>query len=519
MSTLFLISVGPGFSDLVVPKAQQALTQCDTVIGYDLYFEWIQEWIAEAQCIKLPLTQERKRAQIAIDMALSGKTVGLISSGDVGVYAMAAVVFELFDASSNLQIEVIPGVSAANACASILGSPLSHDFATLSLSDLLCEWEWIEKRATHLAQADLVTIFYNVQSAKRQTGVYTILEIMQQYKSKETLCGIVRNAYRPDQSSEIVTLAELSNRSFDMLTSLIIGNQFTEQKGKYLYTPRGYQGWKTKTSTNQQEDIPQHAIWIFSGTKDGNTIAQHLAQKNDKVVVSTATEYGKKALHYDYPHLYSVSGSLGKEYRTDLLKEAQARLIIDATHPFATNISSQLIQISQETHIPYLRFERPRIELSSTDNVIYSRDVKSAVAQAQTLGKRIFLSTGIQSLHQFVEEPCASRLSWFIRMTPSPKFIQNALDLGIAAQQICAMQGPFTQSMNEALWKQWNIDCVISKDSGHSGGFLEKHRAATALNIPMIVLERPKVSYPQQVSSLAEVYSEVERLVSWEESS
>jgi precorrin-3B C17-methyltransferase len=191
----------------------------------------------------MPLTQERERAAKAIELARHGAVVSLVSSGDIGVYAMAALAFDLMEESDDFEVQVIPGISAANSCASLLGSPLSHDFATLSLSDLLCPWNWIEHRARHLAEADMTMALYNVQSKTRRQGVYQILKICQEHKSPETWCGVVRNAYREDQDVAICTLAELSGRSFDMLTTIIIGNRFTRRKRHFLYTPRGYLGW------------------------------------------------------------------------------------------------------------------------------------------------------------------------------------------------------------------------------------------------------------------------------------
>ncbi|RBJ66976.1 precorrin-3B C(17)-methyltransferase, partial [Pseudomonas sp. MWU12-2534b] len=150
----------------------------DVIVSYDLYLTWVQPWIAGKDIRTLPLTQERERAQLALEEARAGKTVALLSSGDIGVYAMATLAYEDMREDDSFDVQLIPGITSANSCASLLGAPLSHDFATLSLSDLLCPWEWIETRARHIAQADLAVVFYNVQSRQRQEGVYRILDIM-----------------------------------------------------------------------------------------------------------------------------------------------------------------------------------------------------------------------------------------------------------------------------------------------------------------------------------------------------
>jgi len=174
---LNLVSVGPGTSDLIVPRAREALANSEVIVGYELYLRWIAPWLEGKEIYTPPLTQERERALLAIEKARGGARVALISSGDIGIYAMAALAFEEMREDDTYAVNVVPGITAANACASLLGSPLSHDFATLSLSNLMCPWEWIEHRARHIAAADLACVLYNVQSNARVEGVYRILEI------------------------------------------------------------------------------------------------------------------------------------------------------------------------------------------------------------------------------------------------------------------------------------------------------------------------------------------------------
>src|SRR5215469_17450135 len=200
---LNLVSVGPGATDLIPPLAQSALCAGEVIVGYELYLTWIKPWIDGKAVYTFPLTQERERALFAIQHARNGHSVCLVSSGDVGVYGMAAVVLEQMAEDDTFELNVIPGITAASSCASLLGSPLSHDFATLSLSSLMCPWEWIEERARHVAAADLACVLYNVQSQSRVEGVYRILEILLEHKSPDTLCGVIRNAYRPQQSIAI----------------------------------------------------------------------------------------------------------------------------------------------------------------------------------------------------------------------------------------------------------------------------------------------------------------------------
>ncbi|WP_339374109.1 precorrin-3B C(17)-methyltransferase [Methylogaea oryzae] len=189
-----------------------------------------------------------------------GKQAALVSSGDIGVYALATLAFDEMAEDDTFEVKVYPGVTAATACASLLGAPLSHDFATLSLSDLLCPWEWIEQRARAIAQADLACVLYNVQSQARQEGVYRILDILLEGKGPDTLCGVVRNAYRPEQSARICTLEELRQQRFDMLTSLVIGNRHTRRKRQWIYTPRGYHGWEQGVASSAISEPSQEAL-------------------------------------------------------------------------------------------------------------------------------------------------------------------------------------------------------------------------------------------------------------------
>lgn len=500
---LNLVSVGPGFEDLIAPRAVVALQDSKVIVAYALYLRWIAPHIEGKEIHSPPLTQERERALLAIEKARQGEKVALISSGDIGIYAMAALAFDEMREDDDYAVNVIPGITSANACASLLGSPLSHDFATLSLSNLLCPWEWIENRARHIAQADLACVLYNVQSAGRQEGVYRILKLMLESKAPHTLCGVVRNAYRPGQQVSIQRLDELPGLQFDMLTSIVIGNRFTLRKRGYIFTPRGYNDWQEDKTKAPEVDLPEQAIWVFAGTSDGNALAAQLAAQLSPqgipVVVSTATEYGGTLAAQDCPGVTVWAGRQGVEARKQALQKHGARLLVDATHPFATHMSEQLMGLSESLSIPYLRYERPSAVAA---DALLCDDMSAAAEQAMTRGKRIFLATGSKDLASFLQAPGADERQWFVRVTAEPEFLQRALDLGIPHSHICAMQGPFSAGFNRALWQDWQIDCVVTKDSGDAGGYQAKVDAASALEIPLLTVRRPALSYPLQSTSI-----------------
>ena len=524
---LNLVSVGPGESDLIVPRAQEALKNSDIIVGYELYLRWITPWLEGKEIHTPPLTQERERALLAIEKARAGAKVALISSGDIGVYAMAALAFEEMREDDTYAVQVIPGITAANACASLLGSPLSHDFATLSLSNLMCPWDWIEQRARHIAAADLACVLYNVQSNARVDGVYKVLDILLEHKSPDTWCGVVRNAYRPDQTLSIQQLRELPARKFDMLTTLVIGNRFTRRKREWIFTPRGYNDWAGDEEVSPRPaiprsadtlrsagmsgsahiprgaDMPRNAIWLFAGTADGNALARELVGSYGPVVVSTASEYGGDLAREGCPGVIVWAGRQGVEARRRVLLESRARVIVDATHPYADQMSEQLIGLSRELGLPYLRYERPS-SLDPTQAVLCG-SMSDAAERAISVGQRIFLATGSKDLATFLRAPEADKREWWVRITPEPGLLRRAIELGIPRDHILAMQGPFSEAFNTALWRDQRIDCVVTKDSGEAGGFSAKARAAAALNIPLLVVRRPQVAYPRIAETFAAI--------------
>jgi len=260
MKTLYLISTGPGDLAYLSPRAHFALQQCSDLVGYGLYLDLLKDSIRQCQQHTLPLGQETERAQLALDLAAQGKVTGLVSSGDIGIYAMATLVFELLDHQAkpewdDIAIEVIPGISALQALASRVGAPLAHDFCTISLSDLLTPWQTIEKRIHAAGQGDFVVSFYNPVSRKRRWQLEQAKHILLQYKAENTPVIIGKNLCRDTEAIHITTLAELDIEQVDMLTLVMIGNQETRViehnntqidkktpmlQQQYVYTPRGY---------------------------------------------------------------------------------------------------------------------------------------------------------------------------------------------------------------------------------------------------------------------------------------
>ena len=254
---LTIVGLGPGSRETMTGQAQQAIAGCDVVIGYGGYFVGLEDLVAGKEIIALPLTQETRRAELAVEQAAAGKRVCVISSGDAGVYGMASLVLEvaaLLPADQRPDLVVVPGISAVNASASLLGAPLSHDFAVISLSDLLTPWPKIERRLAAAAEADFVIALYNPKSQRRAWQYPRAQEIIAQHRSGDTPVGIVRSAYRPDQDVQLTDVAHMAQARVDMLSTVIVGNSQTRRFDRLLVTPRGYLDSATDVDGNRDTD-------------------------------------------------------------------------------------------------------------------------------------------------------------------------------------------------------------------------------------------------------------------------
>ena len=237
---LYIIGLGPGEQQQMTPQAVNAIAQSDVIAGYTVYVDLIAPLVKDKEILTTPMKQEIDRCRLAIEEAVKGKTVSMVCSGDAGVYGMAGLIFELSANYPPIEIEVIPGITAACSGAAVLGAPLIHDFAVISLSDLLTPWELIEKRLHCAAQADFVICLYNPSSKKRSDYLEKACKIIMKHQSADTLCGFVKNIGRDGQTERLLTLAELATTQVDMFTTVYIGNSQTKKVGGKMVTPRGY---------------------------------------------------------------------------------------------------------------------------------------------------------------------------------------------------------------------------------------------------------------------------------------
>lgn len=243
---LYVVGLGPGEDSQITNKALTALENSDLIVGYGVYIDLIKHLISNKEVLTTPMKKEVDRCRMAVEAAISGKNVAVVSSGDAGIYGMAGLIYQVlaeYD-SVAVEVEVIPGITAAASAAAVLGAPLMQDFAVISLSDLLTPWEDIEKRIRLAAQAGFVICIYNPSSKKRQDYLRKACKLALESLPENTPCGFVQNIGREGQQRKLLTLEELAGSQVDMFTTVIIGNRSTKIINGNLVTSRGYRDIK-----------------------------------------------------------------------------------------------------------------------------------------------------------------------------------------------------------------------------------------------------------------------------------
>lgn len=238
---LIVVGTGPGHWEEVTPRAKQAMEAADLLVGYQVYLDLIKEYFPEKEMYSTPMTKEIERCTYALEEANKGKTVAMLSSGDAGVYGMAGLILELAQDYPAVEVEIIPGITAALSGAALLGAPLMSDFVVMSLSDLLTPWELIEKRLHGAGSGDFPLMIYNPGSKKRVDHLRRACEILLQYRSPDTWCALLRQIGREEETVKLLSLEELKDTKVDMFTTVYIGAPNTKRLGHHLVTPRGYE--------------------------------------------------------------------------------------------------------------------------------------------------------------------------------------------------------------------------------------------------------------------------------------
>ena len=261
MGKIIITGIGPGSKEDITPAVLEAMQKADSIVGYKYYFQFIEPYVKPGcECIDTGMKKERERAEQAFELAEQGKTVVVISSGDASIYGMAPLIYEMRNAhQSDVEIETLPGISAFQKAASLLGAPIGHDMCIISLSDLMTPWEVIERRIKAAAGGDFVTAVYNPKSHGRYWQLYRLQELFLKVRSANTPVGYVRQAGREEQEVKVTTLGDFNPEDIDMFTVILIGNSQSYIADGKIITPRGYY-----RETPSEEAKPGQQIMIES---------------------------------------------------------------------------------------------------------------------------------------------------------------------------------------------------------------------------------------------------------------
>ena len=241
MTKVYAVGLGPGGKEMMTEEAISAIEKSDVICGYTVYVDLITSMFPEKENFTTPMKKEIDRCKWALETAQSGKTVAMVCSGDSGDYGMAGLLLQLLHSYKDVEVEVVPGITAAISGAAVLGAPVGHDFCVISLSDLLTPWDLIVKRLELAAEGDFITCLYNPRSKKRIEHLTTACNIMLKHRSEDTVCGWVKNIGREGEEYRICTLKELDNEPIDMFTTVFIGSSQTKLVDGKMVTPRGYE--------------------------------------------------------------------------------------------------------------------------------------------------------------------------------------------------------------------------------------------------------------------------------------
>ncbi len=501
---LKIVGTGPGRIDEMTARAGRAIKEADIIVRYTLYNELLQKEFPDKEYYATPMRHETERCRYALEKAAQGLETVLVCSGDSGVYGMASLVFELAeqmygrscgeacgkagdndrernnmtsqDQEKCPEIEVIPGITAALSGGARLGSPLSNDFAVVSLSDLLTPWDLIEKRLRGAADGDFVIALYNPGSKKRRDHLKKACDIVMERRGAETPCGIVHNIGRDGEHVDIMTLGELRDVQADMFMTVFIGNSATRVIGERLVTPRGYvENSRTESvRRGRSRNLNYGAgdtVLIFGGTTEGRILAERAARSGARVVLSVATDYGEEVLEdiQDMEGLDVHKGHLDTGKMISLIDDVKPCVVFDATHPYANEVTASVSAAAAAAGVRYVRVRRdigphaadpagaaasvpdvkaapdpPAVPCMGTGaaggaaDITYVPDVSAAAAVLNRTAARAFITTGSRGAAAFGKvKDAENRLT--IRVLPSEEAVKLCREAGFKGKNIICM--------------------------------------------------------------------------------
>lgn len=503
------------------------------VIGYRSYVEMVAEVLSPETTVEASgMRQEVDRCRRALDLHRAGKSVAVVSSGDAGVYGMAGLLMELDPAAD---IEVVPGITAAQAAAARLGAPLMNDFVVLSLSDLLTPREEVLRRAQAAAAADLVTCLYNPASRRRQPLFEEVVRVFRGLRPDSTVVGWVRNAYRPDEEVYLTTLGALADEAVDMWSLVIVGSSRTEVLGGRMVTRRGYADrYDVAYADVQALDDPQgvegggavfgdavgvtvdaaataRRLYVLGGTSYARRLAVELEDAGYEVRLSVATSLGAAEVESE-PAGGIHTGRMGSPALAREITSYGASVLIDATHPYALEVSKVAEKAASAAAVPLLRAVRASWEpKGEAEPVRFFESPDELAEELLTSGRRAFFTVGAKGLQDFA----GKGLKPAARVLPTPESVQSALDAGVQPEDLVAAYPPYDAAFTVACLRRFGCDVIVSKESGREGGLEEKLAAARTAGAELFVIGRP-VETVHVFNTVDPLLSKLEEL--WQES-
>ena len=421
----------------MTPQAREAILAADRVVGYLTYLDLIKDLIEGKETVGTAMMQEVDRCQQAVDLAVEGHQVVVVSSGDSGVYGMAGLVLELANkipAEKRPSVDIVPGLSAVNVAASVLGAPLMHDFAVISLSDLMTPWDLIKKRADLCAQGDMVISLYNPRSKKRVTHLDEVREIVLKYRDPKTPVGIWVIAGTLDGRTLAVDIQERTGE--EVLVTVV------SQYGAELAAHKG--------------------ITVHTGRLDQEAMQNLIKKHNVRLLI-------------DASHPYAA--------------------IVTATAQDAAKAEGIPFVRFERKEVPLPDYDKLHIVVDEVEAA------NLAGKLAKENNKHVYLTTGSKTMHIFAKSEALQDCEVWTRILPTAEVLQMMEDLNVSPKRIVAVQGPFSYDMNRIMFHDTQASVVVMKNSGLVGGADTKLQAAMDLGIHVIVIDRPRVKLESHVVS------------------
>lgn len=522
MNRLSVVGIGPGNPEQMTPEARRVIKEAELLVGYRLYVDLIREQFPEKEYYTTGMRGEKERVAYAVESATQGVMTAVICSGDAEVYGMASLVFEMAELRGMdlRDIRIVPGITAALSCGAILGSPLSCDFAVISLSDHLVPWERIEKRLEAAAQGDLPIVLYNPGSRQRKNHLQRACDIMRKFKVAETVCGVVRNAGREGQSYRILTLSELWHETADMVSTVFIGSDDTKHVDGRMVTPRGYENkYDLSAAAGSVEKLEQNQplrsagaeestseILIFGGTTEGRRLAEIAVEAGYRPTLSVVSEYGRETAGSSEAKFRILTGKMPEQTIRQHLAEGKYLCVIDATHPYAEQISRSVSRAAASEGVRCIHVIRSL--KTEEDHRIYFPDMSALITYLNEKEGKVFFATGSNAAEEYSMLSDLENRA-YIRILPSEEALAKVKSAGFRSSHILCMQGPFSEEMNTACFRYSDAEWLVTKSSGSVGGYDSKVSAAEKLGMKILIV-RPPVCEEKEESCR---YEDLEQLL------